>query len=92
MAAPLVIANLSPSQFDYSDTTVEGGKQYSYTVKAYNDIGGDSEPSFEASVTPISVPSGLHAPTLVSQSKTSLVVQWTPPSSNGGSEVTRYIL
>lgn len=59
---------------------------------AFNLLGGDSKPSVEAKVTPITVPSGLAAPTLVTKTQTSLTVQWYAPASDGDSEVERYIL
>lgn len=92
MSAVVLLTALPPAQFEYTDTTVTGGKLYCYHVKAYNSLGGDSPKSLDAQVTPITIPSGLPAPTLVTRTKTSLTVQWYPPTSDGDSEVQRYIL
>ena len=38
------------------------------------------------------MPSGLSSPTLVATTLTSLTVQWTAPTSDGDSEIQRYVL
>ncbi len=87
-----MLATVPPSQFEYTDTSITGGLLYCYHVVAFNVLGGDSQPSVQARVTPITIPSGLLAPTFVTKTKTSLTVQWYYPASNGASEILRYIL
>ena len=70
-----------------------GTKHYTYHVTAYNQLGGESEASYSFDVTPISVPSGMLAPTRVTHTQTSITMQWAEPSiSDGSSEVIRYDL
>jgi hypothetical protein len=45
-----------------------------YYVIAYNALGGDSDKSNIAKVLPITVPSGLSVPTLVTNTETSITV------------------
>lgn len=92
LSSKVLLSTLPPSQFEYTDSTVTGGKLYCYTIVAFNVLGGDSDFSQDAQVTVISVPSGLPAPTLVTKTKTSLTVQWYYPAFNGASEIKRYIL
>ncbi len=96
LSAPIPLLPLAlplpASQFEYTDTSVTGGLQYCFHVTAVNALGGESEKSVDVQVTPISIPSGLLAPTLVTRTLTSLTVQWYPPASDGDSEVERYIL
>jgi hypothetical protein len=87
LSAAVLIETVPPSQFEYTDTTTTGDLLYYYTVVAFNQIGGDSPSSVQAQVTPITVPSGLPAPTLVTRTQTSLTVQWYIPASNGASEI-----
>lgn len=86
------MATVPSSQFSYTDLTVIGGLEYCYHVTAYNTLGGESDESVHIHVIPITVPSGLVAPTLVTKTLTSLTVQWLPPTNDGDSEVIRYIL
>lgn len=76
----------------HTDTTVVGGTQYKYFVTAYNQLGGESQTSIPFEVTPITVPSGMAAPTRVTHSQTSITLQWAIPTSDGDSEVYRYDL
>jgi chitodextrinase len=77
----------------YSDTSVQGGTQYSYTVKAYDAAGNPSDASNTATVTtpaapdtsPPSAPSGLSA---TASSSTQIDLSWTASNDNVG--VTGY--
>ena len=75
----------------YSDTTVQAGATYTYTVYAYDAAGNTSPPSTTATVTttadsqPPSVPTGLAA-TVKSASQIDLT--WNPATDNTG--VTGY--
>lgn len=53
---------------------------------------GESDRSVSFKVTPIKVPSGMAAPTRVTHDLNSVTLQWTAPTSDGASEVTRYLL
>lgn len=83
---------LPAAQFAYTDTTIIGGTSYKYHVTAYNQLGGESLASLPFEVTPITVPSGIAAPTRVTHTQTSVTMQWTVPDSDGDSEVLRYDL
>jgi fibronectin type 3 domain-containing protein len=87
-----LIFTSTASQFSYTDTAITGGNLYCYYVTAFNALGGESESSVHLRVLPITVPSGLTAPTLVSKTLNSLTVQWAAPTSDGDSEIERYIL
>ena len=69
-----------------------GGENYCYHFTAYNVLGGESEYSTKLSVVPITIPSGLSAPTFVTKSKNSITVTWNTPTSDGDSEILKYIL
>ena len=60
-----MLTTLPPSQFSYTDGDVVGGKDYKYYVTAYNQLGGESSASQSFEVTPITVPTGMTAPTRV---------------------------
>jgi len=83
---------MTASSFSYTDSSVVGGMTYCYTVTAYNTLGGERDYSIHLSVVPVTVPSGMTAPTLVSTTLTSLTVQWQKPTLDGDSEVIRYLL
>ena len=100
----LVKGDLPPSDFAYTDSApaqgvacgnangcITGGKTYEYYVIATNHR-FSSEPSTSFKVTPIQIPSGMAAPVEVTHDTSSITVKWTPPSDNGKSEVTRYLL
>ena len=69
-----------------------GGEIYCYHLTSFNVLGGESDYSEKISVTPITIPSGLAAPTLVNNGKTYITVTWLPPTSDGDSEVIKYSL
>jgi Fibronectin type III domain len=83
---------LPASQFTFTDSTVTGGKEYSYHVTASNQRGGESQPSISFKVVPITTPSGMAAPTEVTHDLTSITVEWLPPTQDGDSDVTKYVL
>jgi hypothetical protein len=53
---------------------VTGGNEFCYHIVAYNALGGESDESVHAKVIPITVASGLSAPTLVSKTLNSITV------------------
>jgi fibronectin type 3 domain-containing protein len=62
------------SQFTYTDLSVTGGNCYTYYVTASNTIGGESKPSQNFTVVPITYPSTPDAPTRVTHTQTSITV------------------
>jgi hypothetical protein len=58
----VLIQTLPASQFEFTDTSVTGGEEYSFYVTASNQRGGESLPSQSFKVVPITVPSGMNAP------------------------------
>jgi hypothetical protein len=75
-------------------TTITGltpGKTYDITVTAVNSIGE----SLESTVLTIyagTLPSKITDVSLKASTTTSITVQWTPPSSNGGLSLTKYTI
>jgi fibronectin type 3 domain-containing protein len=72
----------------YTDTSLTNGQTYYYKVSAVNSL-GEGLQSNERSATPGSVPL---APTLstATPSPGQVVLVWSAPSSNGGSQITNY--
>jgi fibronectin type 3 domain-containing protein len=72
----------------YTDTSLVNGTAYFYKVSAVNAI-SEGSLSIEASATPATVPG---APTglIASAGAGQVTLNWTAPSSNGGSAVTGY--
>src|SRR5262249_35921386 len=75
----------------WTDTGASNGTTYYYKVSAVN-AAGESVASNELSATPSAPLTAPSAPTLNSASggNSSVALSWSPPSSNGGSPVTRY--
>lgn len=69
-------------------TGLTNGTQYSVTVAAHNEVGYSSE-SGSGSTTPRTTPDQLDAPTVTSLNS-SLKVEWTAPTSDGGASVSGY--
>ena len=72
-------------------TGLTNGSPVTFTVVAVNGVGNSPASSASSSVTPAAVPG---APTGVSATagSSSAVVTWSAPASDGGSEVTGYIV
>ena len=72
-------------------TGLSNGTEYRFTVSATNAVGRGGESAASNAVTPRTVPG---APTFTSVSGGDGVVSlgWNPPSSNGGSAVTGYLV
>src|SRR5262249_19781473 len=72
----------------YGDATAANGTTYYYQVTAVNGF-GESAKSNELNATPATVPG---APTLntATGGLTSIALAWSPPASNGGSQVLGY--
>ena len=69
---------------------LDNGTSYSVTVVATN-AAGDSVASSSSSATPHTTPDAPDAPD-VTVANQSLVVNWTAPASDGGAEITEYLV
>ena len=61
-------------------------------MTAHNELGGESLASLSFTVVPITIPTGMTAPTRVTHTLDSITLQWTTPTANGDSEIIRYEL
>ena len=82
-----LIASLVPSPF--TDTGLQNGQEYGYTVRAVNGL-GEGAPSEEVKVRPARIPD---APVLAAAGGLrSVNLTWTVPSFDGGSNITGYAI
>ena len=77
------------SSSPYNFTGLVNGTAYVFAVSAHNAAGSGPQSSNSTNVTPATVPS---APTIgvASAGNSSAIVNWSAPSSNGGSAITSY--
>lgn len=75
----------------FTDTSVVVGRTYRYKVVAVNAV-GESIPSVVVSFLVAGLPSQPSPPSLLSQSRSSISVQWMAPTDNGGSDITSFTL
>ena len=77
----------------YTDDSVTNGQTYFYKVSAVNSV-GDGPLSNEASATPISSATVPGAPQdlTATAGDTTVSLAWSPPTSNGGSPITNYLI
>lgn len=87
-----LLQTLSASEYQFTDSTVVGGTQYAYFVTAFNERGGESQPSLTVEVNPITVPSKMDSPTRVTHNLNSITLAWTTPTSDGDSDILEYHL
>ncbi len=82
-----LVASLPAMQTYFNDTGLINGHKYNYTVYASNGMGTTASAIVNA--TPVAKPS---APTwpATSVSGTSVTINWTAPSSTGGTAITSY--
>lgn len=92
VTSPVLLTSVIASQFQYTDSTVTGGKPYKFYVTAYNALGGESLKSDPLPITPIQEPDATAAPVLVDKGKDFIIVNWTAPASDGGAIIERYVL
>ena len=76
------------SELSYIITGLDAGVFYDIKVQAFNVVGG-SDHSGVVRIVAATVPAQLVAPSMLSQSSTTISISWTEPST-GGSEITEY--
>jgi len=87
-----LVSNSGTAVTGYSHTGLSTGHTYTYKVFAINSI-GTSNSSNTASAVPTQVLSAPYSPTGLtanSASSTSIILSWTVPQNNGGSQITGY--
>ncbi len=84
----MLVANLGATSRSYSDTSVVPGTVYHYALTATNAIGVSPEAGPSNAVAAV-LPDAPSAVT-VSSNTSSILVSWTPPSSNGGIGLSGY--
>lgn len=80
-----------PSLTSYSLNHLTPGREYKFSVTAYN-YNGAGDTSAVYSFLSCVNPSGFAAPTRVSSTKTEITIQWNSPSNNGGCPITGYAI
>ena len=80
-----------PTVLQYMATDLVTGRPYRFYVTAWNHV-GESPTSDLALIYACAEPSGLAAPIKIDISKTSVTIQWTEPTNNGGCPITSYSL
>jgi len=88
--AATLLGTAGNTSFTSSDTTVTNGQTYYYRVRSVNMV-GESDPSNEVAVTPVGQ---LTAPLYLAATAGDgcVVLQWEPPVSTGGFNLTNFIL
>jgi len=84
------ISELNIDQMIFRDENVTNGKQYSYRITAFNDI-GESEMTKTISGTPARVPDQPSNIETTNDGK-SIFIHWNAPASNGGATVLEYLI
>ena len=74
---------------EFNDTTVSGGVEYYYVVTAINSR-GESDPSTEESTAPMATVPSVPLNLIITPDQIFVHVNWTAPTSNGGSPITHY--
>ena len=66
------------------------GGSYYFKVGAYNEINAGTLSQASQKIIAATIPGQPSAPSQVSQSKTSITISWTPPTSDGGDSIVAY--
>lgn len=88
--SPTLIAQLGPTDFSFTETSVPNGSLRYMTVRAF-DVSGEGEPSPEVSAAAPTPPSRMMAPLFAPGPMLGdFTVIWLPPDNDGGLPVTAY--
>ena len=84
-----VISGYGGTSLSYSHTGLTAGTEYHYQLAAINSIGTGAYASVSTTTPLFDAPAGL---TATAVSETQIDLSWTAPISDGGSEITSYLL
>lgn len=70
---------------------LQHGDTYTFRIKARNSI-GDSIYSEEVSLMAATLPGAPGQPTRLTSTETTITIQWTVPTDNGGTPITDYLV
>ena len=76
-------ARTNPNALTATITGLKTGKQYTFRAFAYN-FNGKSLPSSSFAIYACGLPRDMAPPTYVISTKTSITIEWAPPTVNGG--------
>jgi len=82
-----LLTSILPTEFSYTDSSVENGRSYVYRLYARNSIG--ESPFVESNATPMGVPDKVRNLS-VEAGDGSVLVAWDDPQTNGGSPIINF--
>ena len=86
--SPVTIGNVTSHTF----SALTNGIGYTFTVEAINAVGTGAPSASSTLVTPGPTAPGVPTIGVASAANTSATLAWTPPTDNGGSAVTGYVI
>jgi hypothetical protein len=81
----------SSTALSFTHSPIITGVTYIYTVTALNEA-GESRPSAEASVLAATLPGRPWNLRVIDRTRSTMILGWNPPSTNGGTPITYYEL
>lgn len=82
----------SSSQTTPSSLNLQPNTQYKVRYAAINGVGTGAYSGYNTMTTAVGKPSAPGTPTATNLAPTSLTLNWTAPSSNGGAAITNYVV